>query len=64
MTITLDIAPELQAELARQAATRGVGLDAYPTSLLETAARLPAPVADKPEPSREAIEAALGAHCL
>jgi hypothetical protein len=60
MTITIDLAPELQAELARQAATRGVGLDAYATSLIESAAGLPkAPisVADNPRPSREVIEA-------
>ena len=60
MTITLDIGPELQAELARQAATHGVGLDAYATSLIESAARLPkAPVsvAANPEPSRQVIQA-------
>ena len=60
MTITIDLAPELQAELARQAATHGVGLEAYATSLIESAARLPkspVSVADKPEPSREVIEA-------
>ena len=60
MTITLDIGPELQAELARQAATHGVGLVAYATSLIESAARLPkAPVsvAANPEPSRRVIQA-------
>jgi hypothetical protein len=63
MTITIDIAPELQAELARQAATRGVGVHAYTASLIERAARLsegPAPVADSPqlpEPSRDVVEA-------
>jgi len=39
MTITLDLAPELQAELARQAEAQGVGIDAYAVSLIETAAR-------------------------
>ncbi len=60
MAITIDLAPELQAELARQAATHGVGLDAYATSLIESAARLPkgpVSVADNPSPSREVIVA-------
>jgi hypothetical protein len=41
MTITLDITPEVKAELARQAATQGRALEAYAASLLEEAARLP-----------------------
>jgi hypothetical protein len=41
MTITVDIAPEVQAELARQAAARGRGVEAYVASLLEEAVRLP-----------------------
>jgi hypothetical protein len=60
MTIKIDLAPEFQAEFARQAATHGVGLHAYATSLIESAARLPkspVSVAEKPEPSREVIEA-------
>jgi hypothetical protein len=51
MTITIEIAPELQAELARQAASRGI--DAYAASLLEDAAQRTQPAA----PSREVIEA-------
>jgi hypothetical protein len=47
MTITLDIAPEVQAELARQAAARGRAIEAYAASLLEEAAHIPAG-ADKP----------------
>jgi hypothetical protein len=39
MTITLEISPETQAELARQAAERGVGVDACAAGLLEKAAR-------------------------
>jgi hypothetical protein len=39
MTLTLDIAPELQVELARQAAARGMALDAYAANLLREAAR-------------------------
>ena len=42
MTITLDIRPEIEAELARQAATHGLGIGAYAASLLEEAAHLPA----------------------
>ena len=39
MTITLEIGLELEAELARQAAAHGVGIDAYAASLLGEAAR-------------------------
>ncbi len=39
MIITVDIKPEIQAELGRQAAAHGVGVEAYATSLLEEAAR-------------------------
>ena len=39
MTITIEIGLELQAELARQAAAHGKGIDAYVASLLEEAAR-------------------------
>ena len=42
MTITVDIRPEVQAELARQAAARGHALEAYATRLLEEAAHVPA----------------------
>ena len=47
MTIMIDLAPELQAELARQAATHGRAIEAYAASLLEDAVHLqpePAPV--------------------
>jgi len=63
MSITIELAPELQAELVRQAATRGVGVDAYAASLIESAARLsvvPAPAADHPQssaPPHEVVEA-------
>jgi hypothetical protein len=43
MTITLDIAPEVQAQLARQAAAQGRVLEAYAAGLLEEAAHLPVP---------------------
>jgi len=38
MTITLDIRPEIEAELARQAAAHGLAIGAYAASLLEEAA--------------------------
>jgi hypothetical protein len=38
MTITLEIRPEIQAELARQAAAQGLDMGAYAASLLEEAA--------------------------
>ena len=41
MTITLVIRPELQAELARQAAAQGMAIDSYATGLLEEAVHLP-----------------------
>ncbi|MGB7760295.1 MAG: hypothetical protein WBL61_10730 [Bryobacteraceae bacterium] len=39
MTITVDITPEVQAELARQAVAHGRALEAYAASLLEGAVR-------------------------
>ena len=42
MTIIIDIKPELQAELSRQAAAHGVDIGAYAASLLEEAAHIPA----------------------
>jgi hypothetical protein len=39
VTITLDIRPETEAELARQAAARGLGIGAYASNLLEEAAQ-------------------------
>lgn len=41
MTITLDIRPEVQAELARQAAAHGSGLESYAVRLLEEAVHVP-----------------------
>jgi hypothetical protein len=43
MTITVDVRPEVQAELARQAASRGSAIEAYAASLLEEAVQVPAP---------------------
>lgn len=42
MSIMIDLAPELQAELARQAARHGRASESYAASLLEHAAHLPA----------------------
>lgn len=42
MTITVDVRPEIQPELARQAATRGRALEEHAASLLEDAVHLPA----------------------
>lgn len=42
MTITLDIRPEVQAELARQAAAQGRAIETVATALLERAVHLPA----------------------
>jgi hypothetical protein len=47
VTITLDIRPEVQAELARQAAARGRALEAHAASLLEEAVHVSV------EPSRQ-----------
>jgi plasmid stability protein len=41
MTITVNITPEVQAELARQAAAHGRAIEAHAASLLEEAAHLP-----------------------
>ena len=57
MTITIEIAPELQAELARQAATQGIGIDAYAAFLLESAAHIGTGESQPSRPATEVIEA-------
>ena len=42
VTIIIDLQPEVQTELSRQAAAHGVDLGAYAASLLEEAAHVPA----------------------
>ena len=42
MAITVDLKPEVQAELVRQAASTGKPLEDYAASLLEKAVHLPA----------------------
>jgi hypothetical protein len=44
MTITVEVRPEVEAVLARQAAACGRALEAHAASLLEEAAHLPAGV--------------------
>lgn len=41
MTISIEINPEVQAELGRQAAARGMDVPSYAAVLLEEAAHLP-----------------------
>jgi hypothetical protein len=55
MTITLDIRPEIQDELSRQAAAQGLGVGAYAASLLEEAAHA-ASVKSKPASAKDLVE--------
>jgi hypothetical protein len=55
MTITFEIAPEVQAELARQAAARGRAIEAYAASLLEQAVHPPAAMPSK-APAGDMVE--------
>jgi len=41
MTIAVDVRPEVQAEIARQAALKGQATESYAASLLEDAVQLP-----------------------
>jgi hypothetical protein len=41
MTITVDVRPEVEAELARRASMRGRPVEAYVATLLEEAVHLP-----------------------
>lgn len=58
MTITLEIRPELQDELARQAAAHGMEIDSYAASLLEEAAHIAAVGGTKasPLPAKDMVE--------
>jgi plasmid stability protein len=55
MTITVDVRPEVQAELARQAAAHGLAIEAHAASLLEEAVRLPA-AAPPNAPAKDMVE--------
>ena len=57
MTITVEIRPEVQAELARQAAAHGRAIEAHAAGLLEDAVHLPA-VANEPPFDKERARAA------
>lgn len=59
MTITVDIRPEVQAELARQAASSGKPVEAYAASLLEEAVHLPAAHAAQPAKDLEELFASV-----
>jgi hypothetical protein len=52
MTITIDIKPEVEAELAAQAAARGMDVKSYAASLLENAAK----TTEKPEANKSFVE--------
>ena len=56
MTITLEIKPEIQDELARQAAARGLEIDAYAASVLEEAARAASATANPGAPAKDIVE--------
>jgi hypothetical protein len=51
--ITVDIRPEVQAELARQAAANGRAIEAHAATLLEEAVHLPADGAETRKQSRK-----------
>ena len=54
MTVTLDITPEVKAELARQAAAQGREVESYAARLLEEAVHLPA--APPAAPAKDMVE--------
>jgi len=62
MTIIVDIKPEVAAELARQAASRGRPVEVYAASLLEEAVQLPADAPPQPRGKslREVFDAVRG----
>ncbi|MGA2772744.1 MAG: hypothetical protein ABSG26_18200 [Bryobacteraceae bacterium] len=55
MTIIVEIRPEVQAELARQAASRGSAIEAYAASLLEDAVQVPAETSTNAEKGRKSL---------
>lgn len=56
MTITVDISPEVEAELARKAAARGVDLPAYVATLIEEAAQPVRPKYQRPEGRKSLVD--------
>jgi hypothetical protein len=57
--MTVDIRPEVEAELARQAALRGKAVEAYAASLLEEAVQLPVETT-QPKSLREVFDMVRG----
>jgi hypothetical protein len=55
MTTRLDIRPEVQAELARQAAARSIAIEAVAVALLEEAVHLPSAAPSK-LPAKNLVE--------
>lgn len=55
MTITLEIRPEVQAELARQAAVQGRAIEAVAAALLEEAVHVPEAVPAR-TPAKNLVE--------
>jgi hypothetical protein len=55
MTITFDIRPEVQAELARQAAVQGRAIEAVAAALLEEAVHIPEAAPAK-APAKDLVE--------
>ena len=56
MTITVEIRPEIKAELARQAAAHGVEMGAYAASLLEEAASASLVKPASPSEAKDMVE--------
>jgi hypothetical protein len=56
MTIILDIRPEIEAELARQAAAQGLGIDVYAASLLEEATHASSVKPTSPAAAKDMVE--------
>jgi hypothetical protein len=57
VTITLDIRPEVKAELARQAAAQGRALEAHAASLLEEALHVPTETPREQRTGQDLIDA-------
>jgi NAD(P)-dependent dehydrogenase (short-subunit alcohol dehydrogenase family) len=57
MTVTLEIRPEVEAELARQAAAQGRALEAYAATVLEEAVRGSVTSSRPPRSGQELIDA-------
>ena len=58
MTIVIEIRPEVEAEIARQAALQGRATEAHAASLLEAAVQLPLDEKPAPELARAQTAAA------